>query len=76
MPKEVQRIVRLLWQKDCQSTAEVNDAYKVLPWQLNYRQLEIQMVLVSRDRGGWVNPLRKENLWWKSFFQIILNEVL
>ena len=26
------------------------------------------MVLVSRDRGGWVNPLRKENLWWKSFF--------
>ena len=37
--KQIQRIVRLLWQKDCQGTAEVNDAFKVLLWQLNYRQL-------------------------------------
>ena len=26
--------------------------------------------------GGWVNPLKKENLWRKSFLQIILKEVL
>ena len=32
-------IVRLLWQKDWEGTAELNDAFKVLPWLLNYRQL-------------------------------------
>ena len=26
--------------------------------------------------GGWVNLLKKGNSWWKSFFQIMLNEVL
>ena len=25
--------------------------------------------------GVWVNPLKKENLWPKSIFQIMLNEV-
>ena len=32
-------IVRLLWQKDWEDTAELNDAFQVLPWQLNDRQL-------------------------------------
>ena len=31
--------VRLLQQKVCWSTAEVNNAFKLLPWQLNYQQL-------------------------------------
>ena len=30
----------------------------------------------SVKKGVWVNPLKKENLGWKSFFQIMLNEVL
>ena len=24
----------------------------------------------------WVNPIKKENSWWKYFFQLMLNEVL
>ena len=33
------RIVRLLWQKDCQGIAKVNDAFKLLPRQLNCQRL-------------------------------------
>ena len=29
-----------------------------------------------REWGIWLNPLNKENSWQKSFFQILLNEVL
>ena len=32
--KQIQRIVRLLSQKDCRGTAEVNHAFKLMPWQL------------------------------------------
>ena len=28
------------------------------------------------EGSGWVNPFKKDNLWRKSFFQIMLNEVL
>ena len=33
------RIVRLLWQKDCQGIAKVNDAFKLLPRELNCQRL-------------------------------------
>ena len=29
-----------------------------------------------RNQGVWVNSLKKGNLWQKSFYQIMLNEVL
>ena len=32
--KQIQRIIRLLWQKDCWGTAEVNDPFKILSQQL------------------------------------------
>ena len=34
--------------------------------------------MVTCQFGDWwkVNPLKKENVWQKSFFQIMLNEVL
>ena len=33
-------------------------------------------LLKGWQEGGWVNPSKKENLWRKSFFQLMLNEVL
>ena len=33
--KLIERIVRVLWQKDCWGTAEVNYAFKLLSWQLH-----------------------------------------
>ena len=37
--KQIERIARLLRQKDCRGTAEVKDAFKLLPRQLYCRRL-------------------------------------
>ena len=47
------------------------------------RSIDKKLVKLSRflplrglGGGGWVDPLKKENLWKKYFFQIIWNWVL
>ena len=37
--KQMLRIVRLLWKKVCRGTAKLNEGFKLLPRQLNYRRI-------------------------------------
>ena len=72
LPKQIKRIVRLLQQKDCRGTAEVNDAFKLLSlpttlWMKFERWDQTTDLLESSRRPGTLHHYKTEWRKWGSW---------